>query len=124
MSGPEHGEGDPYCQISPLRSRVQTSQMGRERDRLAQLKIVYFKLRSFQDAMKGPTEQSRSVGLYAQPVEQQGRGVAVRQHAEFLLFGANIVAQIEIDVTFELIHFVPECREFFLQGDACIARQL
>src|SRR6185312_14559669 len=41
----------------------------------------------------------------------------------FLLFGADVVAQIEIDVTLEVVHMIAEGGKFLLQGDAGVTRQ-
>src|SRR5262249_41883342 len=43
---------------------------------------------------------------------------------ELLLLGANIVAQVKIDVALKFIYLVAKGRQSFLQRDACIAREL
>src|SRR6185312_14806779 len=55
---------------------------------------------------------------------QQRRGrIAVRHHAELLLLGADIVAQVEVDVALEVGDLVAERGELLLQRDARVARQ-
>src|SRR6476661_2954199 len=62
--------------------------------------------------------------FHAQTREQRRRRIAIRQHAELVLFGADIVAQVEIDVALEVVYLVAECGQFFLQPNARIARKL
>src|SRR3974377_2323492 len=69
-----------------------------------------------------PPAEHQSRHLNAKPVEQ-GRGwVAVRGHPEFLLFGADVIAQIEVHMAFEVVHLVAERSQFLLQSDARVAR--
>src|SRR5690348_11367285 len=58
-----------------------------------------------------------------EPLQQRRRRVAVRHHAELLLLGPDVVAQVEIDVAFEVGDLVAERGELLLQRDARIARQ-
>ena len=44
----------------------------------------------------------------AETFEKRRGRIAVRHHSHLLLLGADIVAQIEIDVAFEVDHFVAE----------------
>src|SRR5262245_66229208 len=56
---------------------------------------------------------------------EQGRcRSAVGNHSQLLLLGANVVAQIKIDVGLKFVHFVAERCQFFLQSNAGIARKL
>src|SRR6185503_15286892 len=85
-------------------------------------------------AKRGKPRRDRTAGLdrrllgspsfHAQACEQRRRRIAVRRHAELVLFGADIVAQVEIDVALEVVHLVTERGQFFLQGDARVARKL
>src|SRR5262245_66650765 len=60
----------------------------------------------------------------AELFEQCRRRSAVGNHPQLLLLGANVVAQIKIDVGLKFVHFVAERRQFFLQSNAGIARKL
>ena len=63
-------------------------------------------------------------GDFTPSFSQQRRGrIAVRHHAELVLLGADVVAQVEIDVALEVVHLVAERGELLLQGDARVARQ-
>src|SRR6185437_9969204 len=69
------------------------------------------------------TRGTRSPGRHAEFVQKDGSRVSIRQHSEFLLLGANIVTQVEINVPFEIIHLVSEFRHFLLQGNPGVTRK-
>ena len=44
MIGPEHGEGDPYCQMSGLRTRVRPAKWGTKETTISHTYNVYTQL--------------------------------------------------------------------------------
>src|SRR5262249_16871217 len=60
----------------------------------------------------------------AELFEQCRRRSAVGNHPQLLLLGANVVAQIKVDVGLKFVHLVAERCQFFLQSNAGIARKL
>src|SRR3974377_1448584 len=69
-----------------------------------------------------PPAEHQSRHPNAKPVETGPRWGARRGHPEFLLFGAEVIAQIEVHMAFEVVHLVAERRQFLLQSDARVAR--
>ena len=81
--------GNP-CRPTPPISRSRLDALGKVR----------------HEAQTLATAGQQSRHLDAKLVEQ-GRGwVAVRGHPEFLLFGADVIAQIEVHMAFEVVHLV------------------
>jgi len=56
----------------------------------------------------GPNCRRRSLHLHAKSIQKYRRRIAVRNHAELGLFGADVVAQVEIEVPFEVADVVAE----------------
>src|SRR5690348_8017769 len=110
--------------------------MGRERDRppetiIAGIRRIYTrKERQVLDAVAsvrmnfGPSRPARSPCLDTQSSEESGRWIAIGHKSKFFLFSADVVAQVEVDVAFEIGHLVPEVRQFLLQGDPGITGKL
>src|SRR5436189_2337272 len=62
--------------------------------------------------------------LRPDPLQQLHRRVSVRHHAVASLLAPDLVAQIEIDAAFKIVHRMAERLEPLLQCDALIAREL
>src|SRR5271168_4254553 len=66
----------------------------------------------------------RRTSFELETAEKFRRRITVRDHAKLSLLDADRIAQIEIDMCLEIVHFIAESRKFLLQHDAIIARQL
>jgi hypothetical protein len=60
----------------------------------------------------------------SQVLKQSRCGMAVGTHTGFRLFGADHVALIEIEVSFEVAYRMAELKQLSLQRDALLAREL
>jgi hypothetical protein len=75
------------------------------------LEMVRREAKSSVRQNSGRTDGARHLlNRYAQLYQKHCRWVAIRHHAELFLFGADVVAQIEVNVAFEVGDLITERR--------------
>ena len=109
MLRPEHGEGGPDCQISLVRNTFKNPEYGQKRLADARKPNTPWRLsrssRTRQrvrragglELPKTGRQVAGSRHLHAKLVQKHRGRIAIRHHAELGLFGADIIAQVEID---------------------------